>query len=475
MGIRVVHDAGAMAGLAGYAGGKNRAKARQQKYDQALWMQERRHQQDMERMGGGLKYRNALGGRRAGGGAADGGFWADPLADNEDLDPGIRRQRRAQREARARKGRSGKDVPAEWQPTYTSPAQIEQQQDEAKDKAERQREIEDRDEEREYQEGITAKANTRADRKARAAGLMEVPKWAPKAIGHKLRGEYADIVQMLTGGEIDWNDPDQVEDVEQAIKEYESAVGGLTPPNPVEDYNSTIKHFDPVTGTSYDDPGPGRTPMQIIDGKPVEIPGVVAQKRQQEAEAEEAAAANKLYQDEYLKKWNELTDASEDIEGNYGGPKTPELRKEAAEQYAREQQQRRMQIEQERQADSQQARQAEVQSPYLRGKNIFNGGHPRPSPASQRFPTAEEQSYIDAIGTDIEDTPPGTVTRADELGTQLNDPSFGQQPMTREMEVRLGQSKSGGLPIVQQLIERARAGDTAAQRVCEKRGIKWQP
>ena len=100
MAITFRHDAAA--GLIGsFAAGQAEGRRRNQKYNMALLLQDRRNRQ---RLG-------ALGGRRGALAPPEGQFAPDPLADDPDLDPHQRRILAAKRRARARKGRLGKDIP----------------------------------------------------------------------------------------------------------------------------------------------------------------------------------------------------------------------------------------------------------------------------------------------------------------------------------------------------------------------------
>lgn len=124
MGITFRHDAAA--GLIGsYAAGQAVAGRRRQKYAMAALLQDRRHRQRLEELGGRR-------GVRGGAAGAPAGVWNDPLS-MEGL-AGKSRHGRAARRARARKIRLGKydsiaDIPAEWRPTFAPQDAIDRQQD----------------------------------------------------------------------------------------------------------------------------------------------------------------------------------------------------------------------------------------------------------------------------------------------------------------------------------------------------------
>lgn len=125
MAIRFRHEAAA--GLIGaYAAGEAESRRRAEKYSLAMLMEQLRYNQRL----GVLGARQGALGARAGAVPRPLGQWNDPLAlgGGQDLS---QVELNAARRARDRKARLGVPIPSQWQPTYTSPWEIEQQQKQA--------------------------------------------------------------------------------------------------------------------------------------------------------------------------------------------------------------------------------------------------------------------------------------------------------------------------------------------------------
>ena len=350
MAIRFKHQVGA--GIIGaYASGVAKSQQRRQKYALDLLQQDRQHQMGMEERLAPAKYRAALGGMGAGGGGAGalGGEWADPMAGA--LTPQAKVQMNAQRRANARARRMGRAIPhPEAEPQFTPGWKIAEQKKSDAAFIKRDQDIEDRlagqafkqDQAREAQagrerlEGIRREFDVDEDI---MAGLRKSELELPEPTQEKLRKLDADRVEALKLGP-----EERAEFEEQYIqkrRELLRLARPTTAPDVGEEYTKNLRYLDPSTGLPHKEPGEGRVPVTIVDGQPVEIPALAAQRKakeeQQKKEQEQQAKAEKAWVaqqkeiladakkrlDEYKRFKNTgdpdktLTDFMGEVEGDY--------------------------------------------------------------------------------------------------------------------------------------------------------------
>jgi len=286
MGITFRHDAAA--GLIGaYAAGQSARRRRGQKYAMDMLQKQQQHRQRMRATG--VK-RRALAGPQAE------GQWNDPLAP-----AGLEGQdavtQRAQRRGRARKYRMGKDVPAEWQPQFTSQDEIDAKREQDEDKRQWERKVADEKarDQRELGQSQEAAAAAREhaedmqiDRGLQSGKLVLSP-----FAQNKIREARDEYVQAEASGR---NTPEQLDEArmktEERIRKLKRT--GASPPEQPSDIDragQTAGYFQDGKFVQGARPG-GRPEYQAIDGKFVPIPppaetsDQIEQKARQEQQAE---------------------------------------------------------------------------------------------------------------------------------------------------------------------------------------------
>jgi len=242
MGITFRHQAaGAMIGA--YAGGQASSRRRGQKYALNMLQQRQRTQAT------GAK-RRAVAGKQAK------GRWDDPLAQPE-LEGQDAITQRAQQRTRARKYRLGKDIPAEWQPKFTSQAEIE-----AKRKREREDEVWDRKEEARQGE---------ADLDFRRKGIdQHIPSMPEHLVGTDVEPELKKLneAERKARGDRTLSEEQREEAAVEIQAERERILKDAPPAStPMEEYNEGLRYQGP-DGKVYEQQGEGEgwIPGHMRDG-----------------------------------------------------------------------------------------------------------------------------------------------------------------------------------------------------------------
>ncbi len=299
MGITFRYDAAA--GLIGaYGAGQASGRARGQKYAMAALLQQQRNLPRMLGRGParGIGARSRAAGQQIAG-------WDDPLDSSETLTP---RQLAASRRARDRKARltaRGKNysgssfgsVPAESMPTPITQDDL----DLAAKKADEQRKW-----------GHEAKVRNREtagkQREARVANLPPIPEDLAKTdpeLYRKLTQQRSGVMQMVTGGELDFDAPDGAaqESLDDAIDSYENTISNL----PAPDMNKGGMVFDPAVGFRFTNPGEVPTHWSMGPGvEPAETAGYQAQRAKEQADATLRAKAEEKVATEAVKKQQQI-------------------------------------------------------------------------------------------------------------------------------------------------------------------------
>jgi len=141
---------------------------------------------------------------------------------------------------------------------------------------------------RERLEGIKSEFDIDEDiMKGVRAGELELP----EKIQNELRKLDADRVEALK-----LSPEERAEFEEKYIQKRRELLRAAHPPADVgAQYAKNLRYLDPVTGFPHPEPGEGRTPVTIVDGQPVEIPALAAQReakeKQQKAEQEQQKKA----------------------------------------------------------------------------------------------------------------------------------------------------------------------------------------
>ena len=283
MGITFRHDAAA--GLIGaYAAGQSSGRRRRSKY------------------GMGRRQRMLPTGatRRAVAGKQPEGQWADPLAQPK-LEGQDAVTQRARRRARARKYRMGKDIPAEWQPTFTSQDEIKAKREQDQKDAEWKRDVadEERINARERREDIEDidEANRR---KGIAGQILPVPDHLQRTKeGNRLGQLNATESDIRKKRNFDQDDEGTKAALAEIAEERQQILKDNPKPSLAGKFNEGTVFVDGA-GLAHDEPGPGRRAVdaesrQAIEfTSPEDVAATAAQEKQEAAAEKKQTRRNKI-------------------------------------------------------------------------------------------------------------------------------------------------------------------------------------
>jgi hypothetical protein len=212
------------------------------------------------------------------------GTWTDPLEAAQTPEERTRIQGMLIGNARARQ--AGLPIPnPEVEPVFT-PAPTEEEIERGQDLADKRRQ-------EEFTLGIEGRRTSQQERTAAAGALLDVPDWAKNR--QQLLQKRADIEQMLTGGETDFDDPEQAREVKRKYDYYQRWVGNLRPPDP----NESLRVWD---GTKFTKPRPGQQPTHFADpSNPAAIPEMLPEVAEEQAEQRAQQQQQQAQQDTYQK------------------------------------------------------------------------------------------------------------------------------------------------------------------------------
>jgi hypothetical protein len=232
--------------MAAYATGQGKAQQRRTKYGLELWQQQQQLQAREREQMRAFKFRAGLEGQRR--------QW--DLADQ-------RTQRQLELADQQRRRRQQLD-------------------DDLRD---RRWEIQDREGEQSVE-----------GRHIQAQSLPEVPDWIElPQVRQGLMKERSSLVEALTGGKVDWDDPEQAEKIRERTRRYNESIRRWrdSPPSAVTKANRNLVEQDPVDGRYYpvgQAPNGNGNPTHRVDESGIAEPLPPNQQQQQQAAQQQQQA-----------------------------------------------------------------------------------------------------------------------------------------------------------------------------------------